>query len=53
MVGLRDVETVIREHSAVDLACGFEPYGYVEHDFRLGSKQLHLHIDLTEKEGES
>jgi len=32
------------------LACGFEPCGYVEHDFSLGSKQLHFYIDLT-KEG--
>jgi GNAT superfamily N-acetyltransferase len=30
------------------LACGFEPCGYVEHDFSLGSKQLHFFIDLTE-----
>jgi ribosomal protein S18 acetylase RimI-like enzyme len=29
------------------LACGFEPCGYVEHDFSLGSKQLHFFIDLT------
>jgi GNAT superfamily N-acetyltransferase len=34
------------------LACGFEPCGYVEHGFSLGSKQLHFHIDLTKKEGE-
>ncbi len=32
------------------LACGFEPCGYVEHDFSLGSKQLHFYIDLTKKE---
>lgn len=31
------------------LACGFEPCGYVEHDFSLGSKQLHFYIDLTKK----
>jgi len=30
-------------------ACGFEPCGYVEHDFSLSSKQLHFYIDLTEK----
>jgi GNAT superfamily N-acetyltransferase len=29
------------------LACGFEPCGYVEHDFSLNSKQLHFYIDLT------
>lgn len=29
------------------LACGFEPCGYVEHDFSLGSRQLHFYIDLT------
>lgn len=29
------------------LACGFEPCGYVENDFSLGSKQLHFFIDLT------
>lgn len=34
------------------LACGFEPCGYVEHDFSLGSKQLHFYMDLTKKEGE-
>ena len=32
------------------LACGFEPCGYVEHDFSLGSKQLHFYMDLTEEE---
>jgi len=31
------------------LACGFEPCGYVEHDFSLGSKQLHFYIDLSKK----
>ena len=31
------------------LACGFEPCGYVEHDFSLGSKQLHFFIDLTKE----
>jgi ribosomal protein S18 acetylase RimI-like enzyme len=34
------------------LACGFEPCGYVEHDFSLGSKQLHFYMDLTKKKGE-
>jgi GNAT superfamily N-acetyltransferase len=34
------------------LACGFEPCGYVEHDFSLSSKQLHFYIDLTKREGE-
>ncbi len=29
------------------LACGFEPCGYVENDFRLGSRQLHFFMDLT------
>ena len=29
------------------LACGFEPCGYVEHDFSLNSKQLHFYINLT------
>jgi GNAT superfamily N-acetyltransferase len=29
------------------LACGFEPCGYIEHDFSLSSKQLHFFIDLT------
>ncbi len=29
------------------LACGFEPCGYIEHDFSLASKQLHFFIDLT------
>ena len=34
------------------LACGFEPCGYVDHDFSLGSKQLHFYMDLTtEREG--
>lgn len=31
------------------LACGFEPCGYVEHDFSLGSKQIHFYIDLTKQ----
>ena len=31
------------------LACGFEPCGYVEHDFSLGTKQLHFYIDLTKE----
>ena len=31
------------------IACGFEPCGYVEHDFSLGSKQLHFYIDLSRK----
>lgn len=31
------------------LACGFEPCGYVEHDFSLGSRQLHFYIDLTKE----
>jgi len=31
------------------LACGFEPCGYVEHDFSLVSKQLHFYIDLTKE----
>ena len=31
------------------LACCFEPCGYVEHDFSLGSKQLHFFIDLTKE----
>ncbi|KXH77268.1 MAG: hypothetical protein AM326_05365 [Candidatus Thorarchaeota archaeon SMTZ-45] len=31
------------------LACGFEPCGYVEHDFSLGSKQLHFYIDLSKR----
>ncbi len=35
------------------LACGFEPCGYVEHDFSLGSKQLHFYIDLTKKKNNS
>jgi ribosomal protein S18 acetylase RimI-like enzyme len=29
------------------LACGFEPCGYVEHDFSLSSRQLHFFMDLT------
>ena len=33
------------------LACGFMPCGYVEHDFSLGSKQLHFYMDLKTKEG--
>ena len=32
------------------LARGFELCGYVEHDFSLGSKQLHFYIDLTKEE---
>ena len=31
------------------IACGFEPCGYVEHDFSLGSRQLHFYIDLSKK----
>ncbi|MCK5631073.1 GNAT family N-acetyltransferase [Candidatus Bathyarchaeota archaeon] len=31
------------------LTCGFEPCGYVEHDFSRGSKQLHFFIDLVKK----
>lgn len=31
------------------LACGFEPCGYVENDFSLGSRQLHFFIDLTKQ----
>lgn len=31
------------------LACGFEPCGYVEHDFSLGSKQLHFYMNLTKE----
>ncbi|MCK4668760.1 GNAT family N-acetyltransferase [Candidatus Bathyarchaeota archaeon] len=31
------------------IACGFEPCGYVEHDFSLSSKQLHFYIDLSKK----
>jgi GNAT superfamily N-acetyltransferase len=31
------------------LACGFEPCGYVEHDFSLGSKQVHFYLDLTKE----
>jgi ribosomal protein S18 acetylase RimI-like enzyme len=31
------------------IACGFEPCGYVEHDFSLHSKQLHFYIDLSKK----
>jgi len=33
------------------LACGFEPCGYVEHDFSLGSRQLHFYMDLTKEKG--
>jgi len=34
------------------LSCGFEPCGYVEHDFSLSSKQMHFYMDLTkEKKG--
>jgi len=32
------------------LACGFEPCGYVEHDFSLSAKQVHFYIDLTKKQ---
>ena len=32
------------------LACGFEPCGFVEHDFSLGSKQLHFYLDLTSED---
>jgi len=35
------------------LACGFEPCGYVEHDFSLGSKQMHFYMDLTKEKGAS
>jgi ribosomal protein S18 acetylase RimI-like enzyme len=35
------------------LACGFEPCGYVENDFSLGSKQLHFFIDLTKSSSSS
>jgi len=31
------------------IACGFEPCGYVEHDFSLNSKQLHFYVDLSKK----
>lgn len=31
------------------IACGFEPCGYVEHDVSLGSKQLHLYMDLSKR----
>ncbi len=31
------------------LACGFEPCGYVEHDFSLGSKQLHFYMKLIKE----
>jgi len=31
------------------LACGFEPCGYVEHDFSLGSKQLHFYMNLIKE----
>jgi len=29
------------------LACGFRPCGYVEHDWGLGTKQVHFYMDLT------
>jgi GNAT superfamily N-acetyltransferase len=29
-------------------ACGFEPCGYVEHDFGLHTRQLHFYMDLSE-----
>ena len=32
------------------LTCGFEPCGYVEHDFSRSSKQLHFYIDLAKKD---
>ncbi|MGD8505883.1 MAG: GNAT family N-acetyltransferase, partial [Candidatus Bathyarchaeota archaeon] len=32
------------------LACGFVPCGYVEHDFGLGSKQLHFYMELKKEE---
>lgn len=35
------------------LACGFEPCGYVDHDFGLGSKQLHFYMDLTTEKGDN
>ncbi len=35
------------------LACGFEPCGYVEHDFSLGSRQLHFYMDLTKEKKET
>jgi len=34
------------------LTCGFEPCGYVEHDFSLGSRQLHFYMDLTTEKGD-
>lgn len=34
------------------LACGFEPCGFVEHDFSLGSKQLHFYMKLTDEDGD-
>lgn len=35
------------------LACGFEPCGYVENDFSLGSRQLHFFINLTKSSSNS
>jgi GNAT superfamily N-acetyltransferase len=32
------------------LTCGFEPCGYIDHDFSKGSKQLHFYIDLAKKD---
>ncbi len=32
------------------LACGFEPCGYVDHDFSKGSTQLHFYLDLSKKD---
>ena len=29
------------------MSCGFEPCGYVDHDFGLHTKQLHFYKDLT------
>jgi len=46
MAGLK-----MRIASRFYLACGFEPCGYVERDFSLGSKQLHFYIDLTKEGG--
>ena len=34
------------------LACGFEPCGFVEHDFSLGSRQLHFYMNLTDEDGD-
>ena len=31
------------------LACGFQPCGYVEHDWGLNIKQVHFYMDLSEK----